>query len=130
MNPVVHFEMSYEDASRMARFYEAAFGWKTQQLGEKMGNYVLARTSESDEHGLPRERGMINGGFYARSGEHPPEPSVVIAVTDVKDALRRVREAGGNVHGDVIEIPGIGLYGAFSDTEGNRVGILQPDPME
>jgi hypothetical protein len=41
MNPVVHFEMPAEDRKRMADFYTKVFGWKTQQIGEDMGNYVL-----------------------------------------------------------------------------------------
>jgi len=51
MNPVVHFEMPAEDRKRMADFYTRVFGWKTQQLGEDMGNYVLAITTDSDEKG-------------------------------------------------------------------------------
>ena len=43
MNPVVHFEMPYDNRERMAKFYGSAFGWQTQMLGEDMGNYVLAR---------------------------------------------------------------------------------------
>jgi len=35
MNPVVHFEMPYENASRMATFYATVFGWQTQILGEE-----------------------------------------------------------------------------------------------
>jgi predicted enzyme related to lactoylglutathione lyase len=34
--------MPYLDNDRVARFYERAFGWRMQQLGEDMGNYVLA----------------------------------------------------------------------------------------
>lgn len=49
MNPVVHFEMSYENRERMASFYANAFGWKTQLLGEEMGNYVIAHTTETDD---------------------------------------------------------------------------------
>lgn len=37
MNAVVHFEMPYDDASRVARSYETAFGWQTRQLGAEMG---------------------------------------------------------------------------------------------
>ena len=51
MNPVVHFEMPYENGVRMAKFYESAFGWQTQMLGEDMGNYVLATTTETGESG-------------------------------------------------------------------------------
>jgi predicted enzyme related to lactoylglutathione lyase len=45
MNPVVHFEMPAEDRKRMADFYTKVFGWKTEQLGEDMGNYVLVTTT-------------------------------------------------------------------------------------
>jgi len=34
MNSVVHFEMPYDDRGRIARFYDQAFGWQTQALGE------------------------------------------------------------------------------------------------
>ena len=30
MDPVVHFEMPYEDQGRLAAFYASAFGWKMQ----------------------------------------------------------------------------------------------------
>jgi predicted enzyme related to lactoylglutathione lyase len=56
MNPVVHFEIPAEDRNRMADFYTKAFGWKTQQLGEDMGNYVLATTTDSDENGMPKNQ--------------------------------------------------------------------------
>jgi uncharacterized protein len=56
MNPVVHFEMPAEDRKRMADFYTKVFGWKTQQLGEDMGNYVLAIMTDSDEKG-PQKAG-------------------------------------------------------------------------
>ena len=49
MNSVVHFEMPYDDRKRRAKFYQDAFGWQTRMLGEEMGNYVIATTTESDE---------------------------------------------------------------------------------
>ena len=36
MDSVVHFEMPYDDRKRMAKFYESAFGWRTQMLGQEM----------------------------------------------------------------------------------------------
>jgi predicted enzyme related to lactoylglutathione lyase len=126
MNPVVHFEMPYDNRQRMAKFYESAFGWQTQMLGEEMGNYVLATTTESGEDG-PKRPGAINGGFFARKPDWPGQhPSVVIAVEDIKAAVRKVRDAGGVVLGEPMEIPGVGHYVSFTDTEGNRVSMLQP----
>jgi predicted enzyme related to lactoylglutathione lyase len=128
MNPVVHFEMPYDDGARMARFYETAFGWQTQSLGAEMGDYVMAATAESGPAG-PLHPGSINGGFYPRKPDWPAQhPSVVIAVDDIHAALRRVAEAGGELLGEPMEIPGVGLYLSFMDTEKNRVSMLQPYP--
>lgn len=128
MNSVVHFEMPYDDRERMAKFYGSAFGWQTQMLGEEMGNYVLATTTESDERG-PKSPGTINGGFFPKKPDWPAQyPSVVIAVDDIKESARKVTDAGGRVLGEPIEIPGVGQYVSFLDTEGNRVSMLQPIP--
>ena len=53
-------------------------------------------------------------------------PSVVIAVDNIKEAMKKVADAGGKVLGEPMEIPGIGQYVSFTDTEGNRVSMLQP----
>jgi predicted enzyme related to lactoylglutathione lyase len=126
MNPVVHFEMAYENGERLSKFYSEAFGWQMQMTGPEMGNYVLAHTAETDEKGMVKTPGTINGGFYKKSPDTPTEPSVVIAVTDIKSSIKNITAAGGKVLGEPVEIPGVGQYVSFLDTEGNRVSILQP----
>ncbi len=132
MNPVVHFEMPYEDRDRMASFYEKAFGWHTNKLGAEMGSYVVAHTTETDANNMVKKPGNINGGFFKRT---KPEqgPSVVIAVDDIEAAMKKIEEAGGKVLGGMSgkwdDIPGIGLYAGFTDSEGNRASILQPKGM-
>jgi uncharacterized protein len=127
MNPVVHFEMPAQDKMRMVNFYTTAFGWQTKQLGPEMGEYVLATTIESDETGRPKKPGAINGGFFQKTDDKPSQyPSVVIAVDDIRKHMRKVEEAGGKVLGEPSDIPGVGSYVSFFDTEGNRVSMLQP----
>jgi predicted enzyme related to lactoylglutathione lyase len=125
-NPVVHFEMPYEDEARVTRFYQQAFGWGMQSIGPQMGDYVTAQTAQTDENRMVTSPGAINGGFYPRSPDGPPHPSVVIAVGDIGAAMRNVTDAGGTVLGEPVDIPGIGQYVSFTDTEGNRVSLLQP----
>jgi predicted enzyme related to lactoylglutathione lyase len=126
MDPVVHFEMPYDDRARMAKFYQSAFGWQMQMLGDDMGHYVVATTTETGESG-PKRPGTINGGFYPRKADWPAQyPSVVIAVQDIRDAMKKVADAGGKVLGDPMDIPGVGQYVSFTDPEGNRVSMLQP----
>lgn len=128
MNSVVHFEMPYDNRERVAKFYESAFGWQTRMLGEDMGNYVLATTTETDENG-PTKPGSINGGFYQKKPDWPMQyPSIVIAVDDIKESVKKVTDSGGKVLGEPMEIPGVGQYVSFIDTEDNRVSMLQPIP--
>ena len=130
MNPVVHFEMPYDNAERLAKFYHSVFGWQMQMMGEAMGSYVLATTTESDERG-PKKPGTINGGFFPKKPDWPSlVPSVVIAVQDIKQSMNQVTKAGGKVLGEPMEIPGVGQYVSFTDTEGNRVSMLQPLPRK
>ncbi len=134
MNPVVHFEMPYEDKERMANFYKTAFGWQVQMLGPEMGDYVVVETAETDpQTRMIKEPGRINGGFFKKNPEHA-YPSVVISVDDIHAAMKKLEEAGGKVRGgskgiEPDNIPGIGLYISFIDTEGNIIALLQPTNM-
>ena len=126
MNPVVHFEMPAEDSKRMSKFYTEAFGWQTQMQGPEMGDYVTVTTTESDDNG-PKKPGAINCGFFQKKEDWPGQyPSIVISVDDIQGAMKKVAQAGGKVLGDPMEIPGVGQYVSFTDTEGNRVSMLQP----
>ena len=129
MNPVVHFEMPAEDKSRMAGFYSNVFGWETNQMGEEYGNYMVVMTDKSDQSG-PLEKGRINGGFYEKGSD--PKTNVVrlvVAVDDYKESMKKVEEAGGKIYGHPTDIPNVGMYVLFTDTEGNLMGMLQPAPQ-
>lgn len=138
MDPVVHFEMGYEDRERIKKFYSTVFGWQMQQMGPEMGNYVVAQTTETDAKGMIKTPGNINGGFYQKiANPLSHAPSVVIAVQDIKAAMKRVAENGGKILGAMDEkggrsmepmmIPGVGLWISAMDTENNRFSILQPE---
>lgn len=130
MCPVVHFEMPYKDRERAARFYAAAFGWTHQFLGAQMGDYMLMGTTPAGARPpMPPEAalGAINGGMFPFKPDWPMQhPSLVVSVEDIRAAMQRVREAGGAVLGDPMEIPGVGHYVVFRDTEDNHNSMLQP----
>jgi predicted enzyme related to lactoylglutathione lyase len=125
-NPVVHFEMPYHDSGRVSKFYSQAFGWDMNDLGAQMGSYVIAHTTETDANNMVLTPGNINGGFFSAADAPGVNVSVVIAVDDLEGAMQRVKDGGGEVQGEPIDIPGIGRYVSIRDTEGNRVGVLQP----
>jgi len=137
MNPVVHFEMGYNDRDRMVKFYAETFGWKANIMGPEMGNYVVVQTTETDDKGMVKTPGNINGGLYQKT-ENPLShaPSVVIAVDDIRESMKKVEQGGGKILGAMDEhgkqsmepqqIPGVGLWISFQDSEGNRVSMLEP----
>ncbi|MFL6089335.1 MAG: VOC family protein [Aeromicrobium sp.] len=123
--PVVHFEMPYDDGARAGAFYKEAFGWNVEETGPDMGNYILLGSTPVQDR-RPVEPGAINGGIYPRQ-PGAPAPGPCIGCENISDAMLRVRAAGGTVHGEPMEIPGVGTYVAFSDTEGNALSLMQPN---
>ncbi len=124
-NPVVHFEMPYKDQKRVSQFYQDVIGWEMNDTGPAMGNYVVAHTAQTDQNNMVQTPGTINGGFYPFK-QDSPEPSVVISVDDLNASIEMVKKAGGQILGEPQDIPGIGMWVSFRDTEGNRVSMLQP----
>jgi predicted enzyme related to lactoylglutathione lyase len=106
-------------------FYQSAFGWGMNDAGPDMGNYVVAVTTETDENNMNKTPGTINGGFYKLDGNNSPEPSVVISVENIDESVKMVKDAGGEILGEAQEIPGVGKFVSFKDSEGNRVSMLQ-----
>lgn len=131
MNPVVHFELPSGDRNRMAEFYAEVFGWQSQLLGPEMNEYVLVSTTENGDDGMPKYPGAINGGLYTKSSDSPVQhPSLTISVDNIEEAILKVKNAGGKVLGEPHEIPGIGAFVYFKDTDNNVMGMLQPVPMK
>jgi len=126
MNPVVHFEMPAKDKKRVSKFYQDAFGWDVQIMGQEYGGYVLATTTESDDKG-PKIPGAINGGFFDyKNDELNKVPHLVISVDNLEESIKAVEQAGGKVIGGKMDIPNVGLYISIRDSEDNVVGMLQP----
>lgn len=128
MCPVVHFEMPAIDKKRVKKFYETVFGWQMLQLGSEMSDYLLATTSPVDKDDMHINKGAINGGFYER-GKSGKSPHLVISVDNLEIQMKVVKRAGGKIIGKPMEIPGIGRFVMSKDTEGNKIGMLQPAKM-
>jgi len=50
-------------------------------------------------------------------------------VENIKEAMKKVTDAGGKVLGVPVQISEVGQYVSFTDTDANRVSILQPSNM-
>jgi predicted enzyme related to lactoylglutathione lyase len=125
MNKVVHFEIPAEDLPRARSFYGSLFGWELPEMTMDDGtSYTIVRTVPVDDQQMPTEPGAINGGMMQRTAE-TPAPVVTVAVESVDDTLKQVEAGGGSVVRPRSEIPGMGAFAYFKDTEGNVVGLWE-----
>lgn len=126
--PVVHFEMPAKDNVRTSKFYSEAFGWEMMELGAEMNNYLLAGTTPTNDKQMVQKPGEINGGFFKYKDEEGyNSPHIVIQVDNIDETIEAVEKAGGTKLSEKMDIPGIGIYVSFKDTEGNCIGAMQPE---
>jgi uncharacterized protein len=126
MDKVVHFEIPVDDAARAKEFYRASFDWQLEDADMGGGNiYTTVTTTPIDEQGrFPTEPGAINGGLMQRTAE-TPTPVITIGVDAIDDALKKVEAGGGSVVQPRTEIPGMGAFAYFKDSEGNVLGLWE-----
>ena len=123
MDKVVHFEIPVDDVPRARGFYGAVFEWGLQPMEEY--DYTLALTTPIDaEMQMPTEPGVINGGLTPRTAE-TPTPRIVIQVDSIDESLKRIEAEGGSTVSPRAEMPGMGAYAYFKDTEGNLMGLWE-----
>ena len=127
MSRVVHFEIQVDDVDRAKAFYSAAFGWEFQDWGAMFGGtYWGVVTGPDDQMG-------INGGLLQRTAPAPaPEQGAnafvcTMQVDDYDAAEKKILEAGGQVALPKMALKGMAWQGYYLDTEGNTLGIHQPD---
>ncbi len=132
-NRVVHFEIHAKDLDAVQKFYEEVFGWKIQDMGAQMGNYRLVTTGED----TPGQKWPgINGGLTPRMGDLPVNGQAVnayvctISVDDIDAYIEKVKNAGGTMALDKMEVPTVGWLAYCKDVEGTLFGMLQPAVSE
>jgi uncharacterized protein len=121
-NPIVHFEIPADDVARARAFYEGVFGWKIKQFPMPAGGpeYYGVTTRKEGEVG-------INGGLMRRNMPGQPFANYV-DVKSIDDFLGKIQASGGSVIMPKQEIaPGMGSIAVFKDTEGNMMGLYQPE---
>ena len=123
MDKVVHFEIPTDDLERAKEFYGSIFGWQLQTM-EQM-DYTIAMTTPVDEQTqMLTEPGGINGGMMKRSAD-TPSPVLTVGVDSIDDSMKQVEAGGGAVVQPRTEIPGMGAFAYFKDTEGNVLGLWE-----
>ena len=113
-NPVVHWELMSKDPEKVSEFYKRVFDWKIQHMPEM--NYRMVETGG---------QGGITGGILKPEREEPwpGNMTMYIAVDDLASYRKRIVAAGGKIHVEEQEVPGMGAFSLFTDPEGRMMGI-------
>jgi hypothetical protein len=117
--PVVHWELWSKDPERTSDFYVRVFGWSVKSMPGM--DYWQAETGGN---------GGINGGIMKPKGDGPwpGNMSLYIDVPQLEPALEKVKQAGGKVVVEKVEVPGMGRYALFSDVDGRVMGLWELQP--
>ena len=118
--PVVHWELMSREPEKVADFYARLFGWDVKHMPQI--NYRLVDT------GARGAMKGINGGIVRpdREGPWPGNMLLYILVDDLAAYRGRIAAAGGQIHVEEQEVPGMGWLSLFTDPEGRMMGLWKP----
>ena len=127
MGRVVHFEIHVDDMDRAKQFYGEVFGWQFEDWSNFAGTpYFGAITGNKEEMG-------IDGALMQRRTPSPESGQSMNAfvctmqVEDYDTTEAAILAHGGTVSVPKHPLPGMAWQGYFTDSEGNIIGIHQPD---
>ena len=124
MDKVVHFELPSDNRERAKKFYSSVFSWDIMEMPFQDDVYTSAITSPIDEKYMHQEKGAINGAIINRD-ESISAPVITISVESIEDSTKKIEAAGGKLVVLKGEVPDMGYYAYFKDTEGNVLGLWE-----
>jgi predicted enzyme related to lactoylglutathione lyase len=112
-------DLATPDVEAAATFYNSLFGWDVPELpnSAEMGGYRRAKLNDKDVAGVYP---------LMEEGQHPAW-ATHISVTDAAATLAAVREAGGQVLVEPMEIADYGKMSVFVDPAGAVCGAWEPN---
>ena len=120
MPTVNHFDIPVDDVIRAQNFYSKVFGWDMKKVVSMVdSNIELWMCETQDEKGIKG----ISGGFMKRN--ILPTVTNYIGVTSIDKYLPKINSSGGKITVPKTEIPGIGFFSMFFDSEKNLFGLFE-----
>lgn len=111
-------DLASPDVEAAAAFYGPLLGWTTTSPGadEQTGGYRMFEL-----RGTP-----VAGVAPIMTAGHPPSWTTYISVADADETIDKVRDAGGSVIVEPMDIMTVGRMAAFADPTGAITAIWQP----
>jgi uncharacterized protein len=117
--PVVHFEITGQDAKKLAGYYSDLFGWEIDS-NNPMNYGIVPREGNTSPDGVG-----IGGGIAEGPEGYPGHVTFYVDVPDVEEALQQAEKLGGTrMMGPESPMEGLTI-GLFTDPEGHVVGVVK-----
>lgn len=109
-------DLGSPDPAAAADFYSGLFGWEILDQGPEAGGYRMAFLRDRPVAGLgPQQQPDI-----------PPYWTTYLSVTDADAVTKGVREAGGQVFLEPMDVLDVGRMAMFADPTGASFAVWQP----
>jgi len=110
-------ELLSSDSARSAAFYSEVFGWQVQEVPMgPQGTYHLFKRGALDAAGMMQ---------MPPDAAAPSHWLAYVAVPDVDESARAIRELGGKLWVEPRDIPGIGRFAVAADPQGAGFAIFR-----
>ncbi len=120
MPTLYHFDIPVDNADRAKQFYKDVFGWNMKKLNSQVDSKVeLWMCETEDESG----RKGITGGMMKR--DSLPSVTNYILVNSIDEYTSKINHSGGKVTLHKTEIPNMGFFAMFLDSENNVFGLFE-----
>jgi predicted enzyme related to lactoylglutathione lyase len=119
-------ELFTNNVDAAGKFYSQTFGWKTQGVDMgPMGTYTLFSKDGTKQ---TQRGGMMNIPPNMKGA--PPNWLAYFSSKDVDASCKKVKELGGNVLAEPMDIPGnIGRFAIVRDPQGAVFALFKPAQM-
>lgn len=126
MANIAFFQVPADNIDRAKHFYHSLLGWKIAPTRTPMDPAMMASVQFQDIiTGDTREGTMNMGLLYKRQ---MTEPIINFVNVDAIDKiLAKVEKLGGKIVRPKEEIKTVGLVAIIQDSEGNVIGLWQPE---
>ncbi len=118
-NAFVWYDVMTTDVEAAEKFYSSVMGWKTKDSGMTGAVYKLILNGD-----------VLVGGIMpipedAKAMGVPPAWMGYIGVSDVDEYAKKVKAAGGMIHREPTDIPGVGRFAVAADPHGAGFILFQ-----
>ena len=111
-NTFVWYDLMTTDPKAAQAFYGDVVGWTFRDAGTPGTDYMVIQAGEAGVGG------MMTLPHELQSSGVPPHWIGYVGVADVDEAAERLKAAGGRVHKEPTDIPGVGRFAVVADPHG------------